>query len=1378
MPDPVYESIFKPRQEDVGEGGVEVGRATPDIARTKGSRLMNFISLASDGEVLLNALGLDISGAPRPLRFAAQNLLSPIGIVATASVPVTGGVSLAVPRLLGGVATKAAVKLGTRLVPELAVSAAAQKGAELASKAVPEDAPLPLQIGASLLGGALGAIPVATGIRRAVAVKMLPKTIAYAAERAADQAAAEAQGLKWFRPIRSNDSFMDDIGSENPVIRALSRPGIAPTNSIVNETEKRVAALARQFEVNNGVTTTTLARAFPGGFRSMEVDARGLVTNVPAAKDIHYLDVMRTDNAPEVFKLTSRQAVEWSRAHEILTDLRKLRIAQGISWDVPLEKGKLYFPGDPRSKGAFDYAKMTDHAEKALWDNATAANAAGVAYADPATTLHGYVKATLDVIAQKQFDEALQELLVTPSIAARATKTGKIAYGERYRAIKASNQARRKYNAALEEAETPPDYAARAQEMRAVREAYAANRPKAAIALTEDQRQIVDRSALEARSLGSLTRQLAEYRDAEKASIGFGGPAPTFIAQEIDNITADIAATKELLDSVSPELRSHIRERLMKIRASADEEFYQATGGNDPGFAAVRLVDARAAQETVKIFDEWFPPTRETVAAVAVSADKARSVQANVATTLKTLNDDFLKKHAAFLKANADWVAAQERTILELPGSLFGRSKGTGNIEVAKWQGGFLPKGEVKRLEEWTRQKSERPSKIISSAQQVGDAIRTMAATADVASPFIQGLPLLARDPVAWGKLVTGTTLAMFRPDVQTRYLRVNFDAAIDMVQNGRIAPGDIEMFKALERGGLVERGLRTQKPVLRQAAAPFRAGLKRFQSAYDTSLMIARVEMWKSLRPTWSGDAEQLGKFIRNATGALETKTLGIGPGQRAAESMIFFAPKLLRSTLALVGDAARPWTPQGGEAAHTLLRLMGSGVAVMMLANIAVGMGNGESEEDIIGRLREISDPTKGRKFMSVKVGDNWYGIGGQFRGVTQFIAKSIMNKGELTKQDMADNPIARFAAGRMSPLASLTLGSVELITHEEHNLLPFELVDKPADLAGLVGTSMLPFFVQGALDNIQNGGNFEAPVYEFVGARTSVVAPVDRLNEEAQRQYGMNWADLNDTEQDALSKAGMADIIKKKGDIGDKAEREYRRTRDENVAQATSDIVASFDRVKTGKLSREDFRETIQTIKHDLFIQNEEARRAFGVEFGPADTPKRMVINAYFRTFVDAAIATGSAQVDWDRWEEEQAKLTTRVAAGEFGPPARAQQFLDERRKFELPAEVKWFEANQEYIESANYWPVKEAMFAERILPSLASMGLNITSASELQQAENLAIEQGDQDTFRRLRLYNNRLNEMTSRARQLMRRRDPKLDRALKENGMIDVPVRGS
>ncbi len=97
-----------------------------------------------------------------------------------------------------------------------------------------------------------------------------------------------------------------------------------------------------------------------------------------------------------------------------------------------------------------------------------------------------------------------------------------------------------------------------------------------------------------------------------------------------------------------------------------------------------------------------------------------------------------------------------------------------------------------------------------------------------------------------------------------------------------------------------------------RGAQASVNQTLGRFQASYSMMLAMNRALLWEAMSPWWTqskragNSLDELGAYIRNMTGGLDTKALGVSTSQRNIEgAWLAFSPKLLRSTIALIWDA-----------------------------------------------------------------------------------------------------------------------------------------------------------------------------------------------------------------------------------------------------------------------------------------------------------------------------------------------------------------------------------------------------------------------------------------------------------------------------------------
>lgn len=702
--------------------------------------------------------------------------------------------------------------------------------------------------------------------------------------------------------------------------------------------------------------------------------------------------------------------------------------------------------------------------------------------------------------------------------------------------------------------------------------------------------------------------------------------------------------------------------------------------------------------------------------------------------------------------------------------SLFNGGHSSENpIPVRMWKGRMIAEENYDRLIDWFNPITGAPTfentnRFMYATQAVGDQIRAMAATADFSAPFIQLLPLLVTEPEAWARASAQMFKSWWSPGVINRYMQKNAASIEDMVINGRVPSADLEQYAALQGSGILARG--NQKV------------FGRWERSYSMALLAARHEMWASLRPTWTGTAEDLGKYVRNATGGMDTAAMGVGRGQRALESLAFFSPKLLRSTIALAGDAMRPWTPAGAQAANTILKLTAASAGLFAIANMAVGLENGETEEQIDKRLQDTLNPLSGKEFLSVKIGDNWYGVGGQVRALTQLVTGSVTGAinfardGTITGAE--DNPIVPLLDllnNRTSPLYKGGLAAAELATDEELNLLPFDTIDSVPDLGLFIGKSALPFVIQEA---IEMAGD---PLREFTvnpllasmsGGRTSPITPSERLDDLSREKYdGRSYGELWPEEKGELKEANP-DLVEAIKQYGSKHDREYQAQVDQinEDTQNTLKAIAAAPWPDRAKL-----RDAVEARISDRSIQLDTARHSFGKDFAELDdTAQSLVLDAYYETFTGARLNPDdpASPLNFDVLDQLQAEFERSIDNHVYGDPDAVREGLEKRRAFKPPPELAWFFENKEIVRQAGYWDAKDRAFTEiadeiqRDYPEIQSAGQLLAKVVQLENA-------GMEDEAYTLSAAIKFMDKIASQEHRLMRMDNPRLDRALKENG---------
>lgn len=699
-----------------------------------------------------------------------------------------------------------------------------------------------------------------------------------------------------------------------------------------------------------------------------------------------------------------------------------------------------------------------------------------------------------------------------------------------------------------------------------------------------------------------------------------------------------------------------------------------------------------------------------------------------------------------------------------LPGSVFGNAQHT--IRVGHWKGKFLPEdADYLKLAEHVNTLTGRalPAKLdpfSKTTQDFANVVRFASATGDMAMPFIQGLPLLGQNPVLWAKMAYAHYRAALDPSFGGRYLRDRLATLQEMAQHG-IPVGDVEQFAAVSGTGMAS--------LIRKGAAT-RAGKQtvgRLQAAYDVGLTSSRVQLWEALKPVWDGSVDDLARYVRNMTGGLDSASIGIPPTQRAIESVwLGFSPRLMRSTLALVGMAANPNSPAGRQAARSLLGLAAFATTALTTANIGIGLASGESEEQIRDRVKASLDPLAGKRFLSMNINGQNIGVGGQVRAITQFVANATTNPGGFATANAYENPLVAFYLSRGAVGVNLAGTLIEGATGERVNALPYEQIDSLPDAVMSLGTSFLPFVVQAQLeaDSLSAIERAQLATLGFAGTNVNEDSPTDEINKvSAERYDGRPFGELTGTEQQALE-TEFADLFtrrdERRKETGGRDERNRRaalQAIDDNRVGSERALVDARDR---GLLTPDQFREEMKTLQRIAA----ESKRPFISDFESEPDANRDALTAWYATFDQAKVA-GTDVVDWDQHAVLERALFDSLTADQ-------KRYIEQRRKAEHADEaVPFFDAEKRISNSA-YYDTIDAAF-ELVRGSLPS---EINSYSALVLAANRARQAGDAATFAFLSRIQTRADAIASRQKRALRLSDPQLDADLVATGRVSRSAR--
>ena len=725
-------------------------------------------------------------------------------------------------------------------------------------------------------------------------------------------------------------------------------------------------------------------------------------------------------------------------------------------------------------------------------------------------------------------------------------------------------------------------------------------------------------------------------------------------------------------------------------------------------------------------------------------------------------------------------------------GELFGRAEG--DIPISLWRNRFLPREDAEILndalglfrsvrggEAFTRM----GSKTARGFEMVADQVRFLSAIGDFAEPLTHGFPFMVRDPVGWARASLRHYQAFFDPAVQARFIRENMDTYLEMAQHG-IPVGDPEVFKALLPGqGLSPGALLEGLPKGAEARRLLRAGGKqffgRFQASYSTGLGMSRALLWKSLKPTWDGSLEELASYIRNMTGGLDSRALGVGPSQRGFESFFLaFSPRLLRSTVALVADGWRGLaklrlqrdlrftseaTRKQKESLHTVANFI---VAVHMLG-ITAGLGLGKSWEEILDSIT----PTKGKRHLAHIINGDWVGVGGQMRALMQlhantFVAIAKGDPSAFINPSVFDNPLLQFAASRGAVGLNIAGALVEGLT--DINALPYDNIDSVPDVLSHIGTSALPFAAQGRID----GEGLTGTTFAVTGWRTSPLTGGEKKNRariQSMKDKGWHGVPYNElakevgeisdntepvteyaqlpqglknvVDKDEAVVESQAEVVETRGKFNPK-QAEYTEKMEEINTQAAAQLEKDWefsvedDPERAGKYYRLNRSEALSKRYILRADRREAAEKQNLFDFPEKDrTTAEAVVDDYWAllTSVDDEDAfkkffpdrefvpledPESGDFNFDERERRLAAFAERHGAGSV--EAIEQKSLEWAPEPEIN-----YKAARKYIESTGYWGQYKEVAAEWNLSSLwEEYKLKGTAAARKFKKENPRIE----------------------------------------------------
>lgn len=386
----------------------------------------------------------------------------------------------------------------------------------------------------------------------------------------------------------------------------------------------------------------------------------------------------------------------------------------------------------------------------------------------------------------------------------------------------------------------------------------------------------------------------------------------------------------------------------------------------------------------------------------------------------------------------------------------------------------------------------------------------------DTGQFMIQGITLLARTPEGWARSLGVSLRSMADPRFYSRYV-ANSAQARRAVDAG-VDPGmTSEFFQAMSIIGRVPVVGPVSRVVQRGFESFLGAGrISIFDAMADAAALPARTGIARPLNlvfprgnlsgATLESEMFRVAHIADTLMGTPSTRSLGVSATQRQVENaFLAFSPRYTRSVFGTIGYMfGKGFGPQ--EVRAVVGKMLFGGAATFYGLAQAAGM----SHDEIVRGL----NPMSGARFMSIRIGGAWFGLGGAYRSLLAF-AGSLADKERWDFDNWGDavirNPIVSYLRSRTSPLTGSVVDAIE---GQDFIGRPFSLeafAENPKLLLDYLVSKGAPFPVQAFID-LQGTvpERLVGVAAESQGLRTSPARLLDVRNAASQERFGLDYDD----------------------------------------------------------------------------------------------------------------------------------------------------------------------------------------------------------------------------------------------------------------------------
>jgi hypothetical protein len=481
------------------------------------------------------------------------------------------------------------------------------------------------------------------------------------------------------------------------------------------------------------------------------------------------------------------------------------------------------------------------------------------------------------------------------------------------------------------------------------------------------------------------------------------------------------------------------------------------------------------------------------------------------------------------------------------------------------FQGNFYDEKTANVLSKFTGADEGILQRNMKNLSEGADALRTVQASGDLSGAFIQGLLLLAVNPVAWGAGIVGMAKTLTDPQYLNNYL-IGVAPKVRNWRDLQIA-APTEMFRGNQQRGLLARASRgidkltglekldASVPLPGQRSLPLKPGaltsgaLNAFERAFTYYGTYARVELMSAFEGMARTPHEliQAQEIVNKMTGVTSHGSQILGPKQEHFErTFMFFAPRYTRASLGAVWAMVNPKAGiQGTIARDAVTKLViGGTISYVMFA-------------EAVGQEPKL-DPTKG-DFMTLEINGDRIGVGTVWTSMARLVGDLAADpafEGKLgsspllfqnnspggagVDERIMRNPLIKWVRNRTSVISGTAW---EIATGADYVGNPIE---GPIDVGKHIASNALPFALESAILGsprrthsgilAPNQVNWSDPRSyvpsgigsEFMGLRNSPTGFAAERNgvrdKMAIKEHGVPWGELNKLDQSKLEAGSL--------------------------------------------------------------------------------------------------------------------------------------------------------------------------------------------------------------------------------------------------------------